>query len=208
MAMSTEPNVAAAARQFQISGEYKSAETYGTGHINDTYRAVFQQQGAPVSFILQRINTSIFKNPVALMENVQRVTAHLAAQVKDLPDRDRRVLSLIPTRDGRGWYVDAEGDHWRVYHFINGARSYEAVETTAQAFQAAKAFGEFQKLLASLPAPRLSDLPPWSSRSLPTLPAARPSQNRRLNSRWRTNPSPAFCWMQTCLSALPTTTPS
>ena len=160
MVMSTEPNVRAAACEFQISGEFKSAETYGTGHINDTYRAVFEQQGAPVSFILQRINTSIFKNPVALMENVQRVTAHLAAQVRDLPDRDRRVLSLIPTRDGRGWYVDAEGNHWRVYHFINGARSYEAVETTAQAFQAAKAFGEFQKLLASLPAPRLNDTIP------------------------------------------------
>ncbi len=56
--------------------------------------------------------------------------------------------------------MDAEGDYWRVYHFINSARSYEAVESTAQAFQAAKAFGEFQKLLASLPAPRLNDTIP------------------------------------------------
>ena len=90
--------------QFQISGEFKSAETYGNGHINDTYCAVFEQQGAPVSFILQRINHNIFKNPVALMENVQRVTSHLAAQVKGEPDRDRRVLSL-DSRAGRAGLV-------------------------------------------------------------------------------------------------------
>ena len=44
------------------------------------------------------------------MENIQRVTAHLAAQVAGEPDRDRRVLTLIPARDGRAWHVDAEGE--------------------------------------------------------------------------------------------------
>jgi aminoglycoside phosphotransferase (APT) family kinase protein len=53
--------------------------------------------------------------------------------------------------------VDANGDHWRAYRFIQKARTYEAVESTEQAFQAAKAFGRFQKLLADLPAPRLND---------------------------------------------------
>lgn len=45
------------------------------------------------------------------MENIQRVTAHLAAQVADEPDFSRRGLTLIPTRDGRAWYVDANGNH-------------------------------------------------------------------------------------------------
>ena len=82
------------------------------------------------------------------MENVQRVTAHLAARLRTSRTAIVACFTLIPTRDGRGWYVDAEGNHWRVYRFIEGARSYDAVETTGQAFQAARAFGRFQKLLA------------------------------------------------------------
>ncbi len=109
----------------------------------------------PVRRILQRINGKIFKNPAANMENIQRVTAHLAAKVAGDPDCGRRVLTLIPAHDGRVWYEDAAGSYWRMYRFIEKARSYDAVESTEQAFQAAKAFGEFQRLLIDLPAPRL-----------------------------------------------------
>jgi aminoglycoside phosphotransferase (APT) family kinase protein len=56
--------------------------------------------------------------------------------------------------------VDAEGNYWRAYRFVEGASAYDAVESTEQAFQAAKAFGRFQKLLAGLPAPRLHDTIP------------------------------------------------
>lgn len=94
------------------------------------------------------------------MENIQRVTAHLAAQVADDPDRGRRVLRLIPSRDGSAWHVDADGNYWRAYYFIPKARTYDAVENTEQAFQAARAFGRFQEMLAGLPAPRLHDTIP------------------------------------------------
>jgi Ser/Thr protein kinase RdoA (MazF antagonist) len=53
--------------------------------------------------------------------------------------------------------VDANGSYWRTYRFVENARTYDAVESTEQAFQAAKAFGRFQKLLVDLPAPRLHD---------------------------------------------------
>jgi aminoglycoside phosphotransferase (APT) family kinase protein len=149
-----------AARHFQISGTFLGATPYGSGHINDSYCAVFLEAGAPVRYLLQRINHGIFKNPAALMENIQRVTEHLAAQMADEPDRDRRVLTLIPARDGRAWHVDEEGNHWRAFRFIENAHTYDAVESAEQAFQAAKAFGHFQKLLASLPAPRLHDTIP------------------------------------------------
>ena len=158
--MSKQESVGAAARQFEIGGEFLEAIPYGSGHINDTYRVRFGNGAAPRFSILQRINHHIFKRPEALMENIERVTAHLAAQVAEDPDRGRRVLTLIPARDGRYWHVDAEGNHWRAYRFIEGARSYDAVESTEQAFQAARAFGRFQQLLASLPAPRLHDTIP------------------------------------------------
>jgi hypothetical protein len=156
--MSEMENIGAVARQFEIAGEFGSAKPAGNGHINDTYCAVFQQPGG--RYILQRINVNVFKNPVALMQNIERVTAHLAARVAGEPDASRRVLLLIPALDGGNWYVDSEGNYWRAYRFIPNAHSYDAVESTAQAFQAGKAFGEFQHHLASLPAPRLLDTIP------------------------------------------------
>lgn len=158
--MKLKHDVRTVARQFEILGEFHHAEPYGSGHINDTYCVVFHQAGVPVRYIFQRINHNIFKNPVALMENVQRVTSHLAAKLNGEPDATRRVLTLIPARDGRAWHVDADGNHWRAYLFIEKARTYDAVESAEQAFKAAKAFGQFQKLLADLPAPRLNDTIP------------------------------------------------
>ena len=158
--MSEEQDARAAASRFEFSGQFNEAIPYGSGHINDTYRVTFHENGSEHIYILQRINHHIFKNPVALMKNVERVTAHLATQVMGEPDRERRVLTLIPTRDGRGWHVDTDGYHWRAYRFIANASSYDAVESTEQAFQAGKAFGRFQELLASMPAPRLLDTIP------------------------------------------------
>jgi aminoglycoside phosphotransferase (APT) family kinase protein len=154
-AMTENHRSAEVMRQFRIDGELSAIAAYGSGHINDTYCAVFDQCGSAVRFILQRINTAIFKQPFALMENIQRVTSHLAAKMAVDPDGERRVLTLVSARNGRAWYEDTEGGVWRVYRFIESARAYDAVESPQQAFQAAKAFGEFQKLLVDLPAPRL-----------------------------------------------------
>jgi aminoglycoside phosphotransferase (APT) family kinase protein len=158
--MNNQNRAAAVAHQFLIDGELSTIAAYGSGHINDTWCAVFDQGGAPVPYILQRINTHIFRNPIALMENVQRVTSHVAAKSAVEPDRERRMLTLIPARDGSAWHVDAEGGYWRAYRFIEGAHSYDAVESAQQAYQAARAFGHFQKLLVDLPAPRLHDTIP------------------------------------------------
>jgi Ser/Thr protein kinase RdoA (MazF antagonist) len=155
--MSQGDKVRAAALQFQVGGEFVAAVPYGSGHINDTYCVVFHQAGAPVRIILQRINQAVFQQPAALMQNIQRVTTHLAAQASAAPDSARRALTLIPALGGRFWHVDAEGDYWRAYHFIQGTRTLDAVESPQQAYQAARAFGRFQKLLASLPAPRLHE---------------------------------------------------
>jgi Ser/Thr protein kinase RdoA (MazF antagonist) len=158
--MSLNIDAGAIARHFQVRGEFESATPYGSGHINDTFRVVMQDGGRPAPFILQHINTCIFRNPAALMENIQRVSAHLAVRAGAGPDGDRRVLRLIPTRDDQAWHVDAHGGFWRAYSFIDGARSYDSVERPEQALQAAKAFGQFQRLLVDLPSPRLHDTIP------------------------------------------------
>ena len=158
--MKTKHDVRQVAAAFQIHGEFLSAEPYGSGHINDTYCVVFSQGGISVRYIFQRINHNIFKNPVALMENIQRVTEHLGKKCAGQPNQSRRVLTLVPARDGAACHRDADGNVWRAYFFIEKARTYDAVESPAQALQAAQAFGQFQKLLADLPAPRLHDTIP------------------------------------------------
>jgi Phosphotransferase enzyme family len=158
--MKSKHDVVSVARQFQIYGQFRGAEPYGSGHINDTFLAVFDQAGTAVRYILQRINHGIFKEPAALMENIQRVTAHLASKMNGKRDLSRRVLTLIPARSGLYYHPDDRGNHWRAYLFIEKARSYDAVESPRQAFEAARAYGQFLKLLADLPAPRLHDTIP------------------------------------------------
>jgi Ser/Thr protein kinase RdoA (MazF antagonist) len=155
--MSRERDVGIVARQFKVGGDFVGATPHGSGHINDSYCVIFNQAGVHLRYMLQRINHNVFKNPVALMENIQRVTSHLAAQTAGEPDCSRRALTLIPAHDGRVWHQDDDGNYWRVYGFIEKARTYDAVESTAQAFQAAKAFGRFQQVLVNLPTPRLND---------------------------------------------------
>jgi Phosphotransferase enzyme family len=157
------------AGHFQICGDFHEAAPYGSGHINDTYAAVFDQAGSPVRYIFQRINHNVFKDPAGLMGNVERVTAHIRRKLEaaGADQISRRVLTLLPARDGKCFYADAEGNHWRCYLFIEQAKTYDQIETPRQAFESARAFGEFQKQLADLPAPRLRDTIPnfYHSRS-------------------------------------------
>ena len=152
----------AIAAQFRLYGDFREAAPYGSGHINDTYAAVYDQAGAPMRYVLQRINHNVFKNPVGLMANVERVTTHIRQKLvaAGADQVGRRVLNLVPTQQDKSFHVDAEGNHWRCYLFVEKARSYDVIETTKQAFEAARAFGEFQKQLADLPAPRLLDTIP------------------------------------------------
>jgi Ser/Thr protein kinase RdoA (MazF antagonist) len=158
--MQLRHDIPSLARNFQIFADFQSAEPYGAGHINDTYAATYNQGGKTVRYIHQRINPNIFKNAAGLMENIYRVTDHLRRKLADQPDVTRRTLTLVPAKDGRTHYVNPAGECWRTYVFIENARSYDAVESPKQAYEAAKAFGRFQGLLADLPAPPLIDTIP------------------------------------------------
>ena len=148
---------AAVLRQFRTTGSLVRVAPHGSGHINHSYSASFEANGRIRRYLLQRVNTGIFKQPELLMENMQRVTLHLAGKLAGQRDADRRVLTLVPTHDGHAWHRDAEGGVWRVFVFLENAFSYDLTESPSQAFEAAKAFGSFGQQLADLPAPRLHE---------------------------------------------------
>ena len=145
---------------FELEGRFISAESFGNGHINDTYKALYRSGSSERRYIHQRINHKIFRDPAGLMENVDRVLTHLRAKLRGARDAHRRTLSLVRAKSGAPFHKDEAGHYWRTYHFIEGARTFEVVENPRQALEAAKAFGRFQKLLADLPAPRLRDTIP------------------------------------------------
>jgi len=148
------------AAQFRFCSKASAFEPYGNGHINDTYLVTCIGPGAAARYILQHVNRHVFHSPATVMQNIERVTAHLAAQLADHPDRERRALALIPTRDGRNWFENADGETWRAYRMIENAHSHDTATSVKQAYQAAHAFGSFQQQLASLPSPRLLETIP------------------------------------------------
>jgi len=156
-----EVDLARISHQFEIFGEFLSAEPFGNGHINDSYVATYDQGGARIRYLHQRINHHVFKDPAALMENFRRVTGHIWRGLHEglVPDRSRRCLTLVPTREGLFHHEEASGV-WRTCVFIERATTYDVVESPVQAFQAARAFGLFQKQVADLPGGRLHETIP------------------------------------------------
>lgn len=143
---------------FQFEGEYTEGIPYGSGHINDTFRVTFQHKGETKRYILQRMNNQIFLNPEELMENVVGVTSWLRKKiVENGGEPERETLNLVPAKDGKAFYKDSEGEYWRVYLFIEGAKTYDLVENQEDFYQSAVAFGRFQGLLADYPAETLHE---------------------------------------------------
>lgn len=147
--------------RFSIDGRLVGTQPYGCGHINDTWVGWFETAGGPTRYIHQRINHQIFRKPAEVMENVRRVTTHLQEKIRARGgDPRRESLTLVPTRDGALFHQDDDGNTWRTYLFIEGARSHENPERPSDAFEAARAFGAFQRDLADLGGERLFETIP------------------------------------------------
>ena len=101
---------------FALEDNLTECVPYGSGHINDTYRLTYD---TGKHYILQKMNKSIFTKPVELMENVSGVTAWLKKKIQENGgDVERETLNLVMTKDGLPYYVDEDGEYWRVYLFI------------------------------------------------------------------------------------------
>jgi Ser/Thr protein kinase RdoA (MazF antagonist) len=86
--------------------------------------------------------------------------AQLRLDRERVPEANRRALRLVATREDRWLHKDQDDNHWRVYYFIEGARSHEIVQSPYQASEAARAFGKFQRLMSDLPGKPLHDTIP------------------------------------------------
>lgn len=158
----SEEQVREAIEGFRYEGILRSCEPYGSGHINDTFLLEYETADEEtIKIILQRMNKEIFTKPVELMENIVGVTSYLRDRIVESGgDPSRETLTVIPAKDGRPYYVDAEGEYWRSYLFITDASCFDKVERPEDFYESAVAFGHFQRLLADYPAHTLHETIP------------------------------------------------
>ncbi len=143
---------------FTYAGKVSGIASLPGGHINDSYRV----DAASESYLLQRLNPHVFPDAGKVMDNVSRVTAHLAARLRaaGVADWRRRTLALVPARTGADWVRDDEGAAWRLFGFITGTVVRERAASPADARAAGHSFGEFLRLLADYHGPPLTETIP------------------------------------------------
>ena len=131
-------------KKFSIEAELTP---YGDGHINSTFKCP--------PFIMQRINTEVFKNPVKLMENIENVTTHVKKKIAERGgDVNRETLTIIKTVDNQLYYTE-NGNYYRVYKFIENAFTVNITNDLHMIESAAEAIGRFQDMLSDFPAETL-----------------------------------------------------
>jgi Ser/Thr protein kinase RdoA (MazF antagonist) len=147
---------------FITTGTFSRGEPYGSGHIHDTYRIETSEKNAD-DYILQRLNSRIFKNIPQLQHNIERVTVHLRKKISAISGSDikRECLCLVQSKDNNSWIVDQSGNYWRMYIFITNHRSYNIVDSPDKAYEGGKAIGRFQAMLADLPGDPLFETIPY-----------------------------------------------
>ncbi len=146
------------ALNFQLEGIIDEVKQLGEGFINDTF--IITTEGKSPTYILQRKNKAIFSPIPAMMDNIEKVCQHIKGKVKAAGgDPMREAMTVIPAKDGKLYWLDAEEEYWAVCLFIEDTIAYDAAETPELAYAGGKGIGKFQSLVADLNEPLVNILP-------------------------------------------------
>ena len=146
------------AKKFNILSEPVAFYEHKVGHINSTY-FVTCENGK--KYVLQNINTSVFKDPDVLMNNIVGVTTHIRQKLKaEGKSFARRTLRFYSVEDGLYYYKDDRNRYWRLYKFIDNVDCYQSADSTEILEKVGEAFGHFQMQLADYDATLLKETIP------------------------------------------------
>ncbi len=147
-------------RHFGIEGEFHSAKTFTDGHINFSYLANFVHRGRFKKYLVQGINTHVFKNPAHLMQNIVSVTDFLKSEIiKDGGDPKRETLTFLKADNGK-YYLYHLGKCWRIYNYIDNSYTVNSIENKDVFERAGKSFGLFLNRLSGYPMNELHEIIP------------------------------------------------
>ena len=152
-------NLVAVADQFKPQGQVIAIEEYGNGNVNDTFLLTLDSKGEK-HFILQRINTQVFRRPELVMLNMRTFSEHVRQRLQRdplSPGRRWEVVRVLLAEDGQDHWIDPEGSFWRAISFIDGSQSFETIKDIDHAKEVGFALGMFHNLLSDLPSERLVD---------------------------------------------------
>ncbi len=151
-------DILAVAAKFKLASNPVSFSECTHGHINGTY---FIDTEGGERYVLQKINTSIFRDPDGLMRNILGVTEHIRSKLAaEGGDVERGTLRFIVTVDGRAYYTDDDGSAWRAYVYVGGVESYQSASSPEIFAEVGRAFGHFQMQLADYDASTLCETIP------------------------------------------------
>ncbi len=144
---------------FSLEGLYTGYEKNNNGHINSTYTLIFEKNGNTEKYVLQKINTEVFKNPDKLMENIVAVTSHINKKNREMniPWANRGTLTFRPCKDGKYYYFDSNRNCWRVYVYVDDVYTCNSIDSEEVFANAGIAFGDFQKILADFDGSSLAE---------------------------------------------------
>jgi Ser/Thr protein kinase RdoA (MazF antagonist) len=145
--------------QFALPEGVTDVQPFGTGNINDTF-VVNLEASEATRFILQRINTQVFREPKLVMQNMRISTEHVQnrlCQGAACEGRRWEVPRVLLTQDGDDHWIDADGSFWRAISFIEDSRSLDTVQDYDHAQEVGYALGTFHRLISDLPPDALAD---------------------------------------------------
>lgn len=137
---------------FSLNAEKATWLEFGSGRINNTYMVTVEDDK---TYVLQKINKYVFKEPEKVMANISAVTNYLHANATG----SCTTLRFLTTKEGLYYHIDKDGEYWRLYEYVPGIGK-NAPETDDDLYQSALAFGWFQNQLASFPAETLYETIP------------------------------------------------
>ena len=141
-------------RAFRIEYDYLGYETIQMGNVNRTYKVNFRlPDGNPKSFLVQNVNTYAFRNPIGLMDNIDKVTEHIRAKKPG-----QLALHFHHTADRKTYLADGE-NFWRMTNYVPSV-TFNTVTDLNVVRNAGKAFGEFQMDLSDFDISELTETIP------------------------------------------------
>ncbi|MBE6917941.1 MAG: hypothetical protein E7470_08605 [Ruminococcaceae bacterium] len=147
--------------QFAIHGNVTKITQINKGYINRTYYIeTLSERGHVHKYTLQRINTNVFPDVDALMENFRLTTDHLYGKLR-LPGQHARgsVHSLRCTKDGHPYLRDDTGC-WRMVTFFDGVYSLDIPDSPETFYHAGLAFGSFVKEMSDVDISKVKEVIP------------------------------------------------
>ena len=146
------------ASQFSGIGTVISVSPFGSGNINDTF-LVNVEGGQFQRFVLQRINTQVFRQPHLVMQNMRAFSEHVQSNSGLHPTRRWEVPHVLCARDGSNSYVEDEL-FWRSISFIEGSQTFDTVQSLEHASEAGFGLGLFHRSVADLSTAKMADTLP------------------------------------------------